>query len=269
MSARHSTSNSSTVAAVGYIRRSTSKQEKSLADQRREIERYASENSYSIVRWYQDDAISGDATEVRQGFQAMHHAACNGRDFSAIICWDQGRFGRFNPHEASYWTYPLAKAGVQLVTVCAGPIDWDDFTEWLTYSVNQHGKHQFLQDLSKDVIRSLAAKAQQGYSCGQQAPYGYDRILIDEQGGYHQRISKGEKYSKPRSWRIAWLPSADPIKVQTVQRLFAAYATQDIGYRALADQLNQEQIPAPAGGKWFDSTVRAILCSEAYIGTFV
>ena len=64
-------------------------------------------------------------------------------DFKAILVWDQDRFGRFSPHEASYRTYPLAQAGIQLVTTDKGPIDWNDFTEWLTYSVNQHGNfHQ-------------------------------------------------------------------------------------------------------------------------------
>ena len=57
------------VLAVGYLRRSTSKQEKSLDDQRSEIERYAAEHGYEIIRWCEDDAISGDATEKRIGFQ--------------------------------------------------------------------------------------------------------------------------------------------------------------------------------------------------------
>ena len=56
--------------AVGYIRRSSSKQEKSLAEQRREIETYAERQGYSIIRWYEDDAISGDVIEVRRDFQS-------------------------------------------------------------------------------------------------------------------------------------------------------------------------------------------------------
>ena len=66
------------VPTVGYLRRSTSKQEKSLQDQRREIERYALQNGYDILRWYEDDGISGDATEKRVGFLKMHGLAING-----------------------------------------------------------------------------------------------------------------------------------------------------------------------------------------------
>ena len=110
MANKHSTRDGA-IRAVAYIRRSTQKQEQSLADQRREIERYAKQYGIRILRWFEDDGISGDATEKRAGFQAMHHEATNGRDFDVILCWDQDRFGRFNSLEAGYWIHPLMKAG--------------------------------------------------------------------------------------------------------------------------------------------------------------
>ncbi len=71
MAAAHSNrvSHSVQTRAVAYVRRSTTKQEMSLAGQRTDIERFASENHFTIVRWYEDDGISGDATEKRAGFQ--------------------------------------------------------------------------------------------------------------------------------------------------------------------------------------------------------
>ena len=170
------------VPAVAYLRRSTSRQEKSLDDQRTEIERYAASNGYRILRWFQDDGISGDATERREGFLAFHRAACNGRDFDVILVWDQDRFGRFDSMEAGYWIHPLRKAGVRLVSVTEGPINWDDFTGRVMYSLKQEGKHQFLRDLSRNVMRGQISNAQRGWLCGRMAPYGYDRMLVDEAG---------------------------------------------------------------------------------------
>jgi site-specific DNA recombinase len=116
MAARHS-SRPGLVPAVAYLRRSTNRQEKSLDDQRTEIEHYAVARGYQILRWYKDDGISGDSTERRKGFLTLHQTACNGRDCDVILVWDQDRFGRFDSVEAGYWIHPLRKAGVKLVSV--------------------------------------------------------------------------------------------------------------------------------------------------------
>jgi site-specific DNA recombinase len=256
------------VPAVAYLRRSTSRQEKSLDDQRSEIERYAVANGYFIVRWYQDDGISGDATERREGFLAFHKAACNGRDFDVVIVWDQDRFGRFDSMEAGYWIHPLRKAGVRLVSVTEGPINWDDFTGRVMYSLKQEGKHQFLRDLSRNVSRGQISNAQKGHLCGQSAPYGYDRMLIDETGAHRQRIRNGEKFAKARSWRTTLVPSDDVMKVSTVRWLFQTYADTDTGLRSLADQLNSRGVPGPTGGPWYAASIKAIFENRNYTGTF-
>jgi site-specific DNA recombinase len=254
--------------AVGYLRRSTSRQEKSLEDQRSEIEQYAAANGYRILRWFQDDSISGDATECRLGFQQLHKAACGNRDFNAILIWDQDRFGRFDSVEAGYWIHPLRKAGVKLVSVTEGPLNWDDFTGRVMYSLKQEGKHQFLRDLSRNVSRGQISNAQKGLLCGQAAPYGYDRMFIDERGEHRQRIHNGEVFAKPRGWRTTLVPSDDAVKVATVHWLFQTYADTDTGLRSLADQLNAQGVPGPSGGAWFAASIKEIFKNEKYVGTF-
>ena len=226
-------SETSGVPSVGYLRRSTSRQEKSLDDQRSEIVRYAAANNYKILRWFQDDGISGDATERRDGFLAFHKAACNGRDFDAILVWDQDRFGRFDSMEAGYWIHPLRKAGVRLVSVTEGPINWDDFTGRVMYSLKQEGKHQFLRDLSRNTSRGQISNAQKGHLCGQAAPYGFDRMLIDERGVHKQRVRNGDKLAKPRGWRTTLVPSDDLVKTSTLRWLFQTYADTDTGLRSM------------------------------------
>ena len=267
MAARHS-KQAGLVPAVGYLRRSTSRQEKSLEDQRTEIEQYAAANGYFIVRWYVDDGISGDATECRDDFLALHKAACNGCDFEVILVWDQDRFGRFDSMEAGYWIHPLRKAGVKLVSVTEGPINWDDFTGRVMYSIKQEGKHQFLRDLSRNVSRGQISNAQKGLLCGQAAPYGYDRMLIDEAGAHRQRIRTGEKFAKARGWRTTLVSSDDPVKVSTVRWLFQTYADTDTGLRSLADKLNARGVPGPSGGPWYAASIKAIFENRNYTGTF-
>lgn len=257
-----------TVPAVAYLRRSTSRQEKSLDDQRTEIVRYAALHGYRILRWYQDDGISGDATECRDGFLALHQAACNGRDFDVVLVWDQDRFGRFDSMEAGYWIHPLRKAGVRLESVTEGPINWDDFTGRVMYSLKQEGKYQFLRDLSRNTSRGQISNALEGRLCGQAAPYGYDRMVVDESGVHRQRIRAGEKSSKPRGWRTTLVPSDDPAKVATVKWLFETYADTDTGLRSLADQLNSRGVPGPTGGPWYAASIKAMLENQNYTGTF-
>jgi site-specific DNA recombinase len=256
------------IPAVAYVRRSTNRQEKSLDDQRREIEAYAAAHGFRIVRWFEDDGISGDSTEQRRGFQAMHKAACNGRDFDVILCWDFSRFGRFNAIEAGFWIHSLVKAGVRLVTVAEGAIEWTNFTGRIVNAIQAEGKHQYLTDLSRNVARGLIGIASKGYLCGQAAPYGYDRMLVDENGNHRQRLTTGERFAKPRSWHAVLVPSEDAAKVQTVQWLFTTYASTDTGLRSLADQLNARGVSGPGGGAWYAATIRAILDNRNYTGTF-
>jgi site-specific DNA recombinase len=266
--AREQFTHGGAASAVAYLRRSTSRQEKSLDDQRSEIEQYAAANGYKILRWFQDDGISGDATECRDGFLALHKKACSGPDFDVILVWDQDRFGRFDSMEAGYWIHPLRKAGVRLVSVTEGPINWDDFTGRVMYSLKQEGKHQFLRDLSRNVARGQISNAQKGLLCGQAAPYGYDRMLVDESGAHRQRIRNGEKFGKPRGWRTTLVPSDDPIKVSTVRWLFKTYVETDVGLRTLADQLNAQGVPGPSGGPWYAASIKAIFGNQNYTGTF-
>lgn len=270
MATRHSNRTSASVKtrAVAYIRRSTTKQEQSLEGQRFDIERFAEENGYRIVRWYKDDGISGDATDKRVGFQQMHRDATNGRDFDVILSWDLSRFGRFDSIEAGRWVDPLRRAGVKLVTVKEGPADWTSFEGRVMSAINSEAKHQFLLGIAEQASRGKIQRAQEGHLCGQSAPYGYDRLEVDQNGEPQGRLAAGSRV-RNRSWRVTLVPSDDPIKVRTLKWLFDQYANTSIGLRSLADSLNERGVPAPGGGSWWIGTIREILRNQTYTGDFV
>jgi site-specific DNA recombinase len=241
------------VPAVAYLRRSTDKQEASISEQHAAVQKHADEKGYDVLRWYTDDAISGDDTKKRKAFLQMVTDAKDRGDFKAIICWDQSRFGRFDSIEAGYYIYPLREAGVCLVTVMEGVTDWNDSTGRIVGGVKQEGKHQWLIDHSATVARGQLGAAKNGSWLGS-PPYGYQIV--------------GEKKAK----RLAL---GDPGHVRIVQRIFHELVEERRSMGNIADRLNDDGMVSPggrfakrAGKPWQYDTIRVIVTNPAYCGDY-
>ena len=79
-------------AAIGYVRRSTDRQEQSIPDQKLAIERHCDERRLRLLRFYVDDAISGTSTVGRHAFQSMiEDAGRSACDFGFIVVYDVTR----------------------------------------------------------------------------------------------------------------------------------------------------------------------------------
>jgi DNA invertase Pin-like site-specific DNA recombinase len=242
---------------------STDRQDKSIAEQRAEIERYAAAKGYDLLDWYEDHGISGDKTELREAFKRMIGDANRG-DYKAILVWDQDRFGRFDSMEAGHWIHPLRRAGVQLVSVTDGPVDWEDFGGRLIYQVKQEGKHQFLIDISRNTARGQIKMAERG-GRNAQAPYGYDRMLVDEKGEHRLRIRAGERAAKPMGWNSILVPG-DPRRVEAIRLIFTKYANETLSLRDLARILNAGGYSSATGKTWSSSMVRGLMRNPTYTG---
>lgn len=241
MSTSHSNGNGRGIPAASYIRMSSDKQDASPQQQRDEVAKLAARTGHTLVAEYADEAVSGDRTDKRHGFQKMIRDASAGK-FQAILCWDQDRFGRFDSVEAGFWIHPLRQAGVKLVTVAQGVVDWSDFAGRLIYSVQQEGKHASLRDLSRNALRGRIAAARRGEWLNK-PPLGY-------------RIQNKR------------LVPDDPQDVATVRRIFQQYHA---GYslRAIAIELNADGVRTRSGKPWVGQTVKEILTNQAYVGRFV
>ena len=228
--------------AVAYVRMSSDKQEASPRQQREEIDALA-RGRYRIVRWYQDEGISGAEATKREGFQQLIADASGRQDFSVVLCFDQDRFSRFDPIEANYYWHILNQSGVKIVTVTQGELDFADLGGWLTASVTQYGKAQYLRDLSRNVLRARLSNAKAGRWTGNRAPYGY-------------RLEDGK------------LCLGDAQQIETVRWIFKLYVETDTSLHDIVDQLNQRGIETPSRRtrKWQRSAIQSILRREAYVG---
>lgn len=263
-----SDSNRTWIFAVAYYRMSTSQQDTSIDQQRVEVEKYAEQHGFKIVREYIDEGVSGDKTHRRVQFQQMIADAAGG-DFEFVLCWDQDRFGRFDSIEAGKWLSPLLEAGVGLATVAQGTIDFDDFSGRIVYSVNQEAKNNYLRDLSRNISRRFHQAALAGNLPGGCAAYGYDRAYLDADAKEIMRVGRREQPPiRRRNIRIQLVPG-DPEEVRWVQWMFNTYANEDVGMRYIQDTLNENEVPAPRSKFWTIAAIHKIMTNQRYCGDLV
>jgi DNA invertase Pin-like site-specific DNA recombinase len=232
-----------------YLRMSSDKQETSIPQQEKALRQLCDRKGYRIVATYRDEGISGDATEKRRGFLKMLADAPGGK-FRRIVAYDQDRFGRFDMLEAGYYISPLRKAKVSLETIAQGLVDWENFGGRVIYGVLQEGKHQYLRDISLNILRGLTAKAEecQGYPGGP-APYGYRRVT-QLQG--HRRLSH---------------LVIEKAEAKIVARIFREYLAAHASCNIVANRLNRDKVPSPRKADfWKGLAVQRILSNPAYIG---
>ena len=282
--------------AVGYVRRSTDRQEQSIPDQKQAIESYIEDQSLTLLKFYVDDAISGTSTLGRRAFLQMvadaESAACS---FSKIIVYDVKRFGRIDNDEAGYYRHKLKTQGIEIIYVSE---DFNgDYTDDLLRPVKQWQARQESKDLSKVTIRGLLSKAEGGWWMGGVPPYGYDlryenadgrfllvlryqadksKQILDEQGNLTRTLGPDESIQVTKKDRARLVPG-DPQRVEVVKEIFNCYTNLGQGFKAIAATLNRRSVPTARtaqwsriySGKWTDTTVRAILVNPLYAGDMV
>jgi DNA invertase Pin-like site-specific DNA recombinase len=282
--------------AVGYVRRSTDRQEQSIPDQKKAIKAYALEQNFSLIKYYTDDAITGTSTFRRRAFQQMiRDGTCSDRCFDKIIVYDIKRFGRVDNDEAGYYRHILRVNGVEIRYVSENFNG--DTTDDLLRPVKQWQARQESKDLSKVTIRGLLSKVEGGWWMGGVPPYGYDlcyesasgkflfilrymqdssRQLLDENGEIIRILNRKESLNTSKLDRAKLIPS-HPDRVNVLKQIFKMYVQEGKGYKAITDTLNSKGIPSPRGpkwariysGKWNVNSIRTIILNPVYSGDMV
>nr|WP_153558799.1 recombinase family protein [Roseimaritima sediminicola] len=272
------------IPAVGYARRSTDMQERSIPDQKAYIEKWASENGCKIIRWFIDDALSGTSTRGRDAFADMIDAAENGRDFDVIVCYDIARFSRGGTNETGYYLHRLRMVGVRAVFAADGIPEGDEGE--LIQGVKSWQARQYSLKLAKDTIRGQISNIRERKSApGGIAPYGYDKQVVasdgtvlrtlrwmpdgskqeyDAAGKLLRVIPKGQHIKKAKSDVIRYVPST-PDRVETMRRMFKL-CVKGYGFHYIVQLLNKEGVPSPAGQAWNASRIGKLLRNPCYKG---
>lgn len=224
--------------AIAYYRYSSHAQNETSIDQQREAaQRYAEAHGLTVVREYEDAAISG-TEENRPGFQLML-SEINKIKPAALVLWKTDRLGR------DRYVLVLAKkkirdAGVRIHLV-AESIPQDSPESVLLESLMEGMADFYIGQLRENVTRGLRHNAEL-------CLYNGRKIL-----GYTG--TKGERYE------------VDEATAPVVRRIFRDYC-RGIGMQTIADSLNKEGLRTSRGAPFTVNSLRWILKNEAYIGVY-
>ena len=239
------------IPAAAYLRMSTDKQDKSIADQLTEVKKLAEKLGYEIIRWkeYVDEGISG-WSESRTGFQKLIHDVQTIRDFEAVLLWSQDRFSRLDILDAATYWKILRDAEVKMITVCEGERSFTDLQGVLMACISQHGASDYLKKLAISSSRGVKSAAREGYWAGGKVPFGY-QVVPDS--------------VNPKRKRLA----IDENSAGYVREAFQRVLRSDCSLRAIAEWLNSCGLKTSRGNPWSGSALARLFANEAYLGTLI
>ena len=150
----------------------------SILNQQAFLEDFCKRNSFTNVRHFTDDGVSG-TTFDRDGFKAMI-AEVEAGNVATIIVKDMSRFGRDYLKVGFYTDVMFRDKGVRFIAVNNG-IDSDkqgdnDFTPFLNI-MNEF----YARDSSRKIQAIFKARMQDGKRVSPSVPYGYRRDPQDKQ----------------------------------------------------------------------------------------
>lgn len=273
--------------AIGYVRRSTDRQEESLAQQRARLAEFARSRDWQLADVFEDDAISGSEMK-RPGLDKLLHAASQ-PDVDVVLVWDRNRLAR--PKDAidgMLLERQLQSNGKRVVYASTGQEPDRSFTSGLISFVEHHQNGDYLRKLSRDTMRGTVDRARRGLWPGGPIPFGFDRLLMDgdqpkrivrqdDEGGQIvldavtgaelDRLPRGRWHKKQKHESSSLTPSTDA-RVRAVQKLFRDYAA-GAPTRKLRDELNASGMRTSRGQIFTPQTIGPMLENPAYVGRCV
>ncbi len=274
--------------AVGYVRRSSDKQDESLNQQRAKLEAFAESNGWALKTVYIDDAISGSDMK-RAGLAQLMADAEQNPGPGIVLAWDRNRLARpKDPIDGLLLERRLQDAGKRIIYAATGAEADGSFTSGLVGYIEHHQNGDYLRKLSRDTMRGTVDRAKRGQWPGGPIPFGFDRLILDgdtprvivrdlddgtqavldpSTGDVQQHLPKGKRFKK-QDHEICTLTLSTPERVAAVAKLFADHAA-GLPTRKLRDQLNAAGFRTSRGNAFTIQTLHPMLENWAYVGDCV
>jgi DNA invertase Pin-like site-specific DNA recombinase len=218
--------------AAQYVRMSTDYQQYSIENQAVVIATYAELHKLTIVRTYRDEGESGLKIENRAGLTELIDDVRSGQtDFGHLLVFDVSRWGRFQDiDESAHYEFICRKGGIK-VAYCAEQFDNDgSLLSSIVKNIKRVMAAEFSRELSAKVLAGALRLAGHGFKMGGPAPYGLQRLVVDDHSHPKGYLKRGERKFLITDRVRLGLGPADQVEV--VKWIFEEYIYRLIGYTA-------------------------------------
>lgn len=234
----------------------------SIISQRSLLNQYIKENNYNLVDEYVDDGFTGTNFE-RPSFKRMINDIESGK-INMIITKDMSRLGRDYIGTGELIEKYFPNKNVRYIAINDGIDTFIDNTNNDIAPFKAIMNDMYAKDISKKVKTSLHSRMKEGLYVSGRCPFGY---MKDPNNKNHLVINNEQ---------------ADTVK------LIFDLALKGNTYRYIAQYLTKRKIKTPASyynyvwntkcstecisqeyGVWVDTTIKAILTNQIYVGDTV
>ena len=255
------------IPAARYLRMSTERQQYSLLNQTEVMDKFAERHGFSVIKSYEDHAITGVSFRKRLGLQMLIQDVVNGlASYKAILVYDVSRWGRFQDiDEAAHYEFLCKTAGIP-VHYCAEQFTNDiGLPNLIMKSLKRVMAAEYSRELGMKVFAAQKRLAALGYRQGGQPGYGLKRLLISSDGQPKQLLAEGERKSIA-SDRVIQIPGP-PEEVACVREIYRLFIEEEMSFTAIARELDRREIRYPTNrATWNPWAVKSILTNPKYVG---
>lgn len=216
-----------------------------LARHEKILSEYAERIGVSIERIYSEGVRSGDSIADRPVMQQLVEDVDSGM-WTGVFVTEFSRLARGNVRDQGEVLEAFGLSHTLIIT----PDKTYDLADENDETFSELGLMMARQEYKAIRRRMQAGRVRSAYDGrfqGSVAPYGYDKVRIEQyQKACTLTINEGE--------------------ASVVHMIFDWYTVEHIGISAIATRLNSMQVPTRKGGVWVGTTIKSIITNPVYIG---
>lgn len=192
-----------------------------------------------------EEVVSGESLASRPKMVELLELVNTG-DYEGVVCMDIDRLSRGSSLDSGYIMQVLQINNCKIVTPAKTYDLTNESDEQFTDMKFMFSRYE-LKTITKRMQAGRAASIKEGKYVGGLRPYGYEKTKLKGIKGY------------------TLTPIPDEAKI--VQMIFNMYVNSRIGFRGIANELNDLGIPAKDDSKaWSPNGIMSIIRNPVYIG---